>query len=381
MANIQPQIDFIRTARVGRDVRESIASGLEAMNAESEKSYNAAITAQDSATNSAQQAAQSATDASNYNQQSKDNADIAQASATTAQSAATNAQESEQQAQTYLSTVQQAAQTATIASDSAKDSAATAGNAATIATNAAADAQASRQQAVQSASNAQTSATTASNAQTAASISATNAKTSEQNAYTYAQQAQAAANVEIATTSKAGLVMPDGTTISIDQFGRISVTGLNTHIAQSLVSQNGVHGVRINIDPTTNLIALQSWNADAQVWSNLINGLKPDGESITMDPDGTLHAAGLDEKANKYTIDEKLLASDLWVGTETPYIYDLGYDNTVDIEILLPNTVNAAVVEATVNAQIAGNGSDNLIRAWGDKPTIDIPIIVRKTVK
>ena len=296
MANIQPQIDFIRTAKLGRDVRESIASGLEAMNGESSAAYSAAITAQDSAANSAQQAAQSATDATNA-QQAADNsatsaagsATNANQSATEAEQSATNAAQSANNAQGYLATVEQSAQQATQSATNAADSATNANQSAINAAGSAADANTARQQAMQAAINAQTSATTANNAQTAASISATNAATSEQNAYNYAQQAKAAANIEIATTAKPGIVMPDGTTITIDQFGRISVSGLNEHIAQSLVSQNGVHGVRIYIDPTTELISLQQWNETAQVWSSLFNGLKPDGETITMDPDGTLH--------------------------------------------------------------------------------------------
>lgn len=296
MANIQPQIDFIRTAKLGRDVRESIASGMEAMNTESSTAYSAAITAQDSAANSAQQAAQSATDATNAQQAADNSATSAAGSATNANQSATEAAQSATEAaqsannaQGYLTTVEQSAQQATQSATNANQSATNANQSAISAADSAADAKTSRQQAAQSATNAQTSATTANNAQTAASISASNAAVSEQNAYNYAQQAQAAANVEIATTAKLGIVMPDGTTITIDQFGRISVSGLKEHIAQSLVSQNGVHGVRIYIDPTTELISLQQWDESAQVWSSLFNGLKPDGESIIMDEDGAIH--------------------------------------------------------------------------------------------
>lgn len=88
-----------------------------------------------------------------------------------------------------------------------------------------------------------------------------------------------------------------------------------------------------------------------------------------------------DNKANKYTTDIKTLEASGWVGDEAPYTYDLGYDATVDIEILLPNTATQEEVDAAISAQICGNGSDNIIRAWGEVPTVDIPLVVRKVVK
>ena len=89
----------------------------------------------------------------------------------------------------------------------------------------------------------------------------------------------------------------------------------------------------------------------------------------------------VDKRANKPTLETATLTASNWQGTEAPYTYDLGLASTVDAEILLPNTATADEVEACVNAQIAGNGTDNILRAWGDKPEIDIPIVIRKTVK
>lgn len=88
-----------------------------------------------------------------------------------------------------------------------------------------------------------------------------------------------------------------------------------------------------------------------------------------------------DNKANKYTTESKTLSATNWVGSQAPYTYDLGLASTLDAEILLPNTATADEVEACVNAQIASNGTDNILRAWGDKPEIDIPIVIRKTLR
>lgn len=320
MANIDQYIEQIRVAEYGEEVRGSIINALQAENAESSGAYTAAITAQNSASNSASSAAASAATASNavkdatdagtkavndiqttaaaslaqmagYDSSTAANATAAANSATSAANSASSAQGSATAAQGYLATVQANAAAAKQSETNAKASETSAATSASNASKSATDAQSARTQAMQAATNAQTSATTANSSQTAAANSATNAAQSEQAAYNYAQQAKAIAGISTATTTTPGIVMPDGKSITIDSFGRISVTGLNEHIADSLVSQNGVHGVRIYPDPTTKFIAVQQWNEDEQVWNNLINGLKADGETIIMDDDGTLHGA------------------------------------------------------------------------------------------
>ena len=72
------------------------------------------------------------------------------------------------------------------------------------------------------------------------------------------------------------------------------------------------------------------------------------------------------------------LLSSSWTGSEIPYIYDLGIEDDYDFEISLSNTITADEVEALQSAQILGNSNDNLLRAWGDKPIIDIPVIIKK---
>lgn len=101
--------------------------------------------------------------------------------------------------------------------------------------------------------------------------------------------------------------------------------------------------------------------------------VKPDGETIEIDEDGKLFI-------NSQT-EELTLFADNWTGVAAPYICDLDIETKYDVEVLLSNTATAEQVEAITNAQIAGNGTDNLLRAWGDKPTIDIPIVIRKVVK
>lgn len=444
MANIQSQIDAIRQARYGRDVRESIASGMEAMNGESSTAYSAAITAQTSATNSATNAAQSASDAqasatvaqtaeqsalatiatvNTYKTEAKDSADAAKASETAAKNSETNAKASETIVKNAEASV--AAQVATVT------------QAVTDARQAVTDANTAKTQASQYASNAATSATTAANSQTAAGISATNAKDSENKAYQYAQEAKSISGIGIATTSQAGIVMPDGSTVSVNSAGQISVAGLSEHIADTAISStsnpDGVHGIRLYTNEVSGKITLQKWDTAAQNWVDQVDGFKVDGTTITVDPDGTLHGVGdytlpkatdttlggvkigdnvsvsdgtisiakatgttlgvvkgggnitIDGTGKVYidkTFTPVSLAPANWQGTNAPYTYDLGVTDTdVELEVMMRNTATTAQVEACVNAQISGNADDNLLRAWGDKPTVDIPVMVRKVAK
>lgn len=298
MANIQPQVDAIRQAVWGEDVRESIASGLEAMNTESSEAIAKAVTAQDSATNSAIQAAQSATDADSSANVAKAAETGAQATIPIIEGLKNDAQQALADTKLSEAAAKQAETNAKQAETNAKQAESNAliyqNNASTSANQAAqsaTDAYTSNTQAQQAAVNAQTSATTAGNAQTSAAISATNAANSEQAAQQYAQQAQAAANVQIATTTTAGIVKPDGTTISVDQYGRISAKGTEDHAQKSLVSTEQVHGVRVYTDPTSLFTSLQKWNETDQSWKDMIRSLKPDGTTITMDPDGTIHGS------------------------------------------------------------------------------------------
>lgn len=78
--------------------------------------------------------------------------------------------------------------------------------------------------------------------------------------------------------------------------------------------------------------------------------------------------------------EETILASG-WVGTEAPYVYDLGISDDYDFKVDITNTYTKEKLEALQSAQITGNGSDNLLRAYGEKPTTDFPVVVRKWVK
>lgn len=361
MANIQPQIDDIRKAILGRDVREAIASGLEAMNAESSEAIQTAATAQDSALNSALQAAQSETNAAN--------------SASAAQQAAQDAAGTIVTVEGYKNDAQQAAQNAAgsqtaakASEDAAKDSennakaseqivtngVATVNQAVIDARQSATDASNARSQAQTYAQNAQTASTTAANSQTQSAINATNAANSAAAAEQYAQQAAAASGIEIATSTKVGIVKSDGgVTTEVNQFGTLSVPKLPEHTNADLYN-TGAHGTRIKKDDNTEISTFQRWDENSQEWRNIVSSF--------VDEEAILYASG-------------------WQGTEAPFTYDLGIETTYDAKVFLKNTATNEEAEAAINAQIAGNGNDNILRAWGEKPEVNIPIVVRKAVK
>lgn len=67
-----------------------------------------------------------------------------------------------------------------------------------------------------------------------------------------------------------------------------------------------------------------------------------------------------------------------WTGTEAPYSYDLGIASGYDFEVNLTNAVTKDMIDSIMSYTIIGNMSDNILRAFGEKPEIDIPIIIRK---
>lgn len=144
--------------------------------------------------------------------------------------------------------------------------------------------------------------------------------------------------------------------------------------------------------------------------TNVAGKVKPDGTTITVDTDGTIHGkdsadgikysgedSGLKATTAQDAIDEltsmkgnkpKEVALNVinanWTGAEAPYIYDLTatYPNEgYDIDVLADmETLTAEQREAMINAQITG-GTSNKLYALGEKPTIDIPVTLEVVSK
>lgn len=99
---------------------------------------------------------------------------------------------------------------------------------------------------------------------------------------------------------------------------------------------------------------------------------------LLEDSEGVL--TELSQKANKTIISEETLLASGWSGNT--YSFEGTYPGaTYDIEIALNSTATKAQAEAFNSAQIVGSGTTNIVTAFGDVPTVNIPIIVKAVRK
>lgn len=90
--------------------------------------------------------------------------------------------------------------------------------------------------------------------------------------------------------------------------------------------------------------------------------------------------ATLQTKANKSTVAEATLSASGWSGNT--YSFESDYPvATYDIEIALNSTATADQAEAFNSTQIVGSATSNIVTAFGDVPTVDIPIIIKAVVR
>ncbi len=86
--------------------------------------------------------------------------------------------------------------------------------------------------------------------------------------------------------------------------------------------------------------------------------------------------------AHKPIITTATLLASNWDSTAKTYSFETDYPNaSYDIEIALDSTATAEQAEAFNGAQIVGSATSNTIKAYGDVPTVDIPIILKVVTK
>ena len=86
--------------------------------------------------------------------------------------------------------------------------------------------------------------------------------------------------------------------------------------------------------------------------------------------------------AHKPTITTTTLLASNWDSTAKTYSFETGYPNaSYDIEISLDSTATSEQAEAFNGAQIVGSATSNIIKAYGDFPTVDIPVIIKVVTK
>ena len=90
--------------------------------------------------------------------------------------------------------------------------------------------------------------------------------------------------------------------------------------------------------------------------------------------------AELNTKENKATITTTTLLASGW--NDGTYSFETDYpEATYNLEIALDSTATTAQAEAFNGAQIVGSATSNIIKAYGDVPTVDIPIILKVVTK
>ena len=134
--------------------------------------------------------------------------------------------------------------------------------------------------------------------------------------------------------------------------------------------------------------------ADMPLYRVPINGLNiedlvPLFSEASLIEDGSITEKKLDAEysaklAKKSSIENGTLLAASWEGTEAPYTYSLsvsGVTSTSIQEVLLSANITQEQLEAAQSANIQDAGQSKntiLLKAWGEKPAIDIPIRIIK---
>ena len=101
--------------------------------------------------------------------------------------------------------------------------------------------------------------------------------------------------------------------------------------------------------------------------------------SAVYDDDGNLLSNVM---ARKPIITTTTLLASSWDSTAKTYSFETDYPNaSYDIEVALDSTATSEQAEAFNGAQIVGSATSNIIKAYGDVPTVDIPIILKVVTK
>ena len=90
----------------------------------------------------------------------------------------------------------------------------------------------------------------------------------------------------------------------------------------------------------------------------------------------------LTDFALKPTITTTTMLASNWDSSSKTYSLESEYPNAnYDIEVALDSTATSEQAEAFNGAQIVGSATSNIIKAYGDVPTVDIPIILKVVTK
>ena len=80
------------------------------------------------------------------------------------------------------------------------------------------------------------------------------------------------------------------------------------------------------------------------------------------------------------TIIADTLSASVW--SNGVYSFESTYPASIyDLEVALNSTATIAQAEAFNGAQIVGSATSNVVKAYGEVPTVDIPVIIKVVTK
>ena len=152
---------------------------------------------------------------------------------------------------------------------------------------------------------------------------------------------------------------------------------VNGHIKSAVaIGKDDITALGIPGQDTTYTVGTESYSGTTKLYTEI-------GSAI----DGTLTQKAIyDNYTGKSTKVNATLSASGWSGTTSPYTNTIsGVTTTNNVEVLIPSTITAAQAESWMAAGILCGSQDTdsiTLKAYGDKPSIDIPIecIIRKDI-
>lgn len=234
--------------------------------------------------------------------------------------------------------------------------------------------------AIQAKNNAETYASNANTYSTNASVSANESVDSALEAKGYAEQASSYKNSAELAKVAAEKARDEAQAIAGGDY--TTKVEFNTH-----VNNTALH---FTADEKTKLSGIET---------NANNYTHPSSHPATMITEDSTHRFVTDtEKSawnsksdfsgeykdliNKPTVSGTILLVSSWDSVAKTYSFETNYPtSTYDIEIALDSTATSEQAEGFNGAQIVGSATSNTIKAYGDVPTVDIPVIIKVVTK
>ena len=377
---------------------------------------------------SADESANSALEAKEYAEQAASHKNSAELAKTAAIQAKNDSETAKTDAQTSATEASKSEAAAEQSATSASHSASSASQFATSASNSAASALQSKEAALLSEANSLANKNASAESASAASTSETNAASSAlaaQTAQTAAEkardEAQAIAGGDYVTKVELNTHI-NNTTLHFTADEKTKLSGIevnannythpNSHPA-NIITQDSTHRFVTDTEKTT-------WNnkASTSVVTTSANGLMTSSDKSKLDGIATgannyvhptSHPASIivEDSTHRFVTDAEknvwssksdfsgnykdltnkptvsattLLVSDWY--SDCLYSFEIDYPSSIyDIEIALDSIATSEQAEAFNGAQIVGSATSNIIKAYGDVPTVDIPVIIKVVTK